>query len=65
MNHVVVRIGLHKTATRYLQRAVFSRLDSDRYGSFAERLLVRRRKLTLRASRDQSRPGSLAPVSIE
>lgn len=28
---VVLHIGLHKTATRYLQRAVFGRLDPDRF----------------------------------
>jgi len=31
MSRVVLHIGLHKTATRFLQRAVFSRLDPQRF----------------------------------
>lgn len=31
MTHVVLHIGLHKAATRFLQRAVFTNLDSDRF----------------------------------
>lgn len=31
MPEVVLHIGLHKTATRFLQRALFANLDSDRF----------------------------------
>jgi len=31
MSEVVLHIGLHKAATRYLQRAVFSNLDAERF----------------------------------
>lgn len=45
MSGVVLHIGLHKTATRFLQRAVFASLDPDRFlvnpQPLAERLRAR------------------------
>jgi len=40
---VVIHIGLHKTATRYLQRGVFSQLDPDRFWVNPEPLFRRLR----------------------
>lgn len=46
MNDIVLHIGLHKTATRFLQRALFRNLDRERFLVNPERLMeVQRRAM--------------------
>lgn len=62
MGKVVLHIGLHKTATRFLQRAVFRNLDSDQY-LFNPPQLMKALGLALRQPGAEARSELIAEIN--